>query len=615
MKKGIFIYELEQIDKLQTYWDGLSVDMRSSHVVVACGVDIELACAHNKIPYTSAKTLRRTPTMDRLVFTRTYVEQLFNDPKLEFFTYRSIPLKNLYTFVLQEYVVRLLYYIDIFSSAIEDGVCDQVLLFPSRKNILPTAGMLANFEASVALHAARLVVAQHNIALDIQEHMFTQEAASSLHTVIFNIQRKVFGLALGLLNAGVRMFVRRKKNRILGSDMWKNIAPLIDIMPDTELVLLDRSEALVIGWKAIVRNRMNFIHSAQFVSRSVRVMAQKRSQEYLEKWHTVQDEVLQGHTMLFLHYSLQAALAPVVEHLMAQGTLRAVQEIEGTYAMYAALDPHVVLLRAGVSAQTHFAVLGYVAQACGIPSLEVQHGLLYLGKGSFLTHRAAEYIAEYGPRARQELREIGYSDRQLFDVGSPRFDVYTTEPKMHRTHTKNKLAVLVIAPDVIPGSWTDSYDVEQFYECLAQAASSVPNISCMFKLRPDQGDYQLYVDIISRLFAQVPHTIVQDKQLVRAFAVSDVVVSYYSTILLEAMANGKPTVFASYAEAGALNMVQNSQELTALFAQYIQHPEEMSQAGSRAQTFMQEQYSFDGNASSKLAAIVQTLAASKSDVH
>jgi hypothetical protein len=260
----------------------------------------------------------------------------------------------------------------------------------------------------------------------------------------------------------------------------------------------------------------------------------------------------------------------------------------------------------------------------GIPSLEVQHGIIYLGPRSGTLQSAVEYMATYGPQTNEEFAQVGYTDETTFSVGSPRFDVY---PHMRERSAGPRPAdkpftIACVVPAILPQSWSDSYEVVEYLTDLAEAARQIPNVLVILKLRPDPDNEAFYRDAITKVFAGVPHRIAQYELLVDIFEEADVIVSIYSTTVLEGLISGRPTIYtgileqhralgetlASYNEAGALLMVNTREELTAGLVSLASDPPLREGLVRAADAFMAERYSFDGHASEKLADAIRTLA-------
>ena len=347
----------------------------------------------------------------------------------------------------------------------------------------------------------------------------------------------------------------------------------------------------------------------------------------LQKWESMKSE----HTMLqqamFRGYALKSILEEVIQEVYLSSE-KVVCGIEGTWAMMHALKPDIVVVRAGASAQTHFAVLCDVARLQGIPSLEIQHGILSFAPESETKNRAAEYIAGYGPLDSKLWKEHGYAPNSIpLDIGSPRFDAYIAkETKFEEDHTT--FNILYIAPRVaVDGlGLSDSYDVSEYIKNIASAVREIPNVHITVKLRSNWYE-SFYREILQRALKDISYTVAISESLVGLLPKADVVVSSYSTVLLEALLSERPVIldaslpiYASLAhfelqthqEAGALIVTETAEELTEALEELAHNSAKRSEISKRVGRFMKENYLFhDGKSSQRLAGAIRTLAKSK----
>ncbi|MGC9602327.1 MAG: hypothetical protein ABSE76_01110 [Minisyncoccia bacterium] len=615
MKTLVFLYEPEQVEHFLRLPRAAAGEERE---VVACELGVEFLLQEKSISFSSARTLRRTPVSERLTYGGALSRALLHDPQLSFFSYRGVALGTVFSTALQYYLATFLYSLDIVAGALDVSACDRTVMFTPTSE-LKAGGMLGAFSMRAYVDALQLACAQKNIECVIKDVSPKQNISA------FGIKRLLFGWGIGALNTLVSVTVPRKKIRILASENWKNIAPLMAKLPDSELALFDRTESLVVGLRGIWRNRTRFIHSDHFLSSKVRSIATEKSRECIATWNVLESTYQPLLGALFCGYKLEPLLQRVLLHLFGPGAEQAVCDIEGVYTLCAKLKPHVVIVRASASAQTHFAILCKVAKQLEIPSIEIQHGTLYFGSGSYSQNPAAEYIAEYGPLVHQDFKTIGYDDAHLFDVGSPRFDLYTAVKPPMRNAAAGRFSVVCIAPNITHGFVTDSYDVLDFFKGLACAVRDLPGIFLIIKLRADHPKEALTRAVIDKALSGVPYAISQYDSLANLFAESDAVVSCPSTALIEGMLAGKPTVYFSaglplydvYAatpennaaiRAGALIVAKTSEELVQVFSHLAKDKSAGERIASLEAAFIKQQYSFDGKSATRLAEAVRTLA-------
>lgn len=618
MKTAIFIYKTGQIAELPE----LLETIEGKYDVIACGADIEFLLEEKDIPYRSVRDARTVSAKDRSLISIDLVEALLQSDELSYFSHRNIHLGRLFFPAFFYYFFHFLYYLDIAISILEEPY-DRVMVHAGVGGEGPALGLLAKLGIQALPDALRLVCEKRDIKLQILAASTLQGGfLEQLEQWMFSVKRATFGLLMRVLNVGVRMFVGKKKIRILASENWKNIGPLIHELPECELVLLDRAESLKIGLRGIVRNRMQFVHSDVFLTRTMSRNAHEASVAFLQKWESIKSEHAVLQRAMFCGYALKPILEEVMQEICLSSE-KVMRTIEGTWAMMNVLKPDIVVVRASASQQAHFIVLCEVARLLGIPSLEIQHGMLSVAPESETKNHSAEYIAEYGPLDRKLWEDHRYAPRSTpLDIGSPRFDAYISEKNI-REKNPGVCEILHIAPQMSLFGYSDSYDVLEYFKNIASATRGMLNAHVTVKLRASHADEAYYHEALRRAFGDIPYTVAIFESLIDLFSAADVVVSSYSTVLLEALLSGKPVIFdaslpiyASVArfdlkphrDAGALVVVETGQELAVALAHLVKNPNERKELSVRAEKFMRENYLFrDGKSSERLAAAIRRL--------
>jgi hypothetical protein len=604
MKTAIFVFEAAQVALLPRLLEtaGQAVE------IIACGADIEFLLEEKKIPFRSARTMLTMHPYERLAHCNVLSQQIMETKAFAFFKHRDIDIAALFTPTLFYYLTYFLYYLDLIISTLETNEYYNAVLIPSQVTLLPAAGLLAEFNLTAFADALTLVCRRKHITLQKYK----------------NVKRKLFGLSLSLLNGYMRFFVPHKKIRLLGSEMWKNINTLMDELPDSELILIDRAEALKIGWRTIIKHRMQFVHADSFAPRSVRLMAHKKTLEFKATWQTEKQNHTKFLEYAFRNYSLTKIFDSAIERFLDDSE-RVIRDIDATFAMYKHLQPTVVMVRAGTSAHTHFPIMCEVARQLHIPSLEIQHGIFSIGRETETSNRAAEYIAEYGPHERELWQKHGYAKRSTFiDIGSPRFDPFISNDAMRKPLNDGNFKILNIAPPWYIGAFNDSWDILEYFRTTANAVRGIPNAKVTIKLRATNQGEVFYREAIKRAFGDVPYDIVLYESLVELFPKADIVVSCHSTALLEALLSHKPLIldaslpvytelarndFEAYRNAGAFEVAETQDELRLIVQKLASNESARTLLSNRAATFMHEKFLFeDGKSSKRLADFIQTLA-------
>ena len=586
--------------------------------IIALNADVEAALDHASLSYISAKTFRADDAAP-MVHGEGWVESLFHDPQWSFFSYREVSLSRLYFFPLQVYCSLLLYYADIVARVMEHYPdAHRYVVFSSEPP--PVRGG--------PIEALQVTLLADTVALLAQSHggevVFASPSAAPVasHQVSFALQRAFFSFVLSIYHACITAVRRPRRICILASDYWKNLAPYVDHLDDAEIILLDRMEGFHAGWRSLWTYRMRFMHIDSFTPRAsaARIDAGHRIQA---GWRDVQaGSGVPG--LLVRGVSLRPLVLRVLDHVVSHALSVVLPEIDAAYVMLARLRPDVVELRSTMSVQPHFVILAQVARALGIPSLEMQHGLEYYGPGSMDRRHSAEHMGVYGPLTERELRAAG-DTIATHVVGSPRFDVYATLPADARASAGAHTGVIVlcIAPPIAPGLATDTYDIETYFTAVAQAARAVPQVSVIIKLRPGRTRQTFYESVIARAFEGVPHRIAQLEPLAELYPRSDIVVSCYSTALLEALQCGKPLIylglsagyalmgrhhFTPYVERGAMALATTPSELAQALHSLATDASAREDMSTKAMAFLAQAYAFDGKASERAAALIVSLA-------
>lgn len=621
MKTALFVYEVPQTESIATFLETVDPDTID---VIACGADVEFALDAKQVRYVSARTFRPTATLNRLTTAKELGHNLLQSPSMAFFSYKDIHIGNLFKPAVQFYLGDFLYALDMVSSVLEQPY-EQVYVYTTTHREAPAGAVFGRFTPRIFPDAVALVCRQRGVAYtEVPTGVEGGGVREQFAVYVFMLKRALFGVAMHLLNLFVRLRVRRKKIRILASELWKNIEHLMPALSEGELLLLDRTESLSIGMSSILRNRMQFVHSLDFTTAVTHRMARREAARFKQEW----EQMSASYTILtqarFKEYDLSPVLSSVMNHVLHTSE-RAVKELEGTWNMLESLRPDVVLVRAGSSGQIHFAILCEVARKLHIPSLEIQHGIFSTFSGDFTSDPSSEYIAGYGPLVREELTKKQFAPRSTFlDIGSPHFDVYRDTQKIRRYKEDGHFHIAFVCPPFIPGGWNDSYDVVDYFETVAEATKHIPNVHVTVKLRANPLNESFFCSASERIFSEVPHTIETSKPLSEILPQSDAVISFHSTAFIEALLVEKPLIIAAtlslyialaeadlevYENEKTLIVARSSEELKQELSLLAENVSEYQTFSTREHDFMQKHYLLsDGKSSERLADAIRSLA-------
>lgn len=614
----LLVLEVRHVEEVVRFLRAHTSVAAQGYQIVALNADVEEALTDAGLAYVSARDFR-TDDAAPMMLGESWVESIFHDQKWNFFSYRSVSLARLYFFPLQAYCSLLLYYADIVSRVMAHFKdVSQYVVFSSEPTPV-RGGPVEALQVTLFADTVALLARQRGSEVIVAEAVAPVAAS---HRWSFVLRRTSFGVVLSAYNTLITVLRRPKRIRILASDYWKNLAPYVDHLDDAEIILLDRMEGFRAGLKNLWRYRMRFMHIDSFA------VGASTEREHVvasisQGWDSIQaTRSLPPCTLR--EVSLQQLILRALDHVVSHATSTVVPEIDAAYVMMQRLRPDIVELRSTMSVQPHFVILAQVARALGIPSLEMQHGLEYYGPGSMDRRHSAEHMGVYGPLTERELATAG-DGITTHVVGSPRFDVYATLPKDVRTHDTPHAGVVVlcIAPPVAPGLATDTYDIETYFAAVAKALEGLSRVSIIIKLRPGRTKQHLYESVIERVFRDVPHRIAQLEPLSQLYPEADLVVSCYSTSVLEALQCGTPLIylglsagyalmgkhhFMQYEHAGALAIATTGEELIQVLGSLVKDAAARERMSQAAVAFLDANYAFDGDASERAAALITTLA-------
>lgn len=608
------VYELAQVEELETLFHKRPEE-KSDSLVVALSLEIEDKLKERNIPFSSAGKYKNTP-IDLLEVEDTMMKSFFSDSIWKAFDYRGIALQATFKFMFHVYFQRVRYYADLLISVIEANPdTKKIVTFVPSEVISKTFGGLAYREINVVIDCLKVIANVRGVSIQVMPlSRITTSVRSNLAPLLFSFKRTLFGILLGIWNFLITIFRSSQSPRMIISDHWRNLGSSISLLKNCECIFLDRTEILQIGWRELFNYRMRFVHSKNFLSSEIRRRANMAAKDFGEKWNNVRNET----PIIFVRgqYNFNPLLLSAIDDIFGN-LANTLYEIEGTYALYSRLKPDIILLRASVSGQIHFSILPLVARKSGIPALELQHGLEYLGQGSWSREHSAEYIAVYGPLVKRELTSLGYQSGKIREIGSPRFDVHKVDEDLNGR--QKGFTVLCIAPDIRPFEIYDSYSAEDYFRSVARAAKSVKDIKVIIKLRAGPANENMLRAIISREFAGISHTIAQHESLSSLYPRVDAVISCFSTAILEALQYSLPVIipalnpvdaqvvnfhFSDYRNAGALFITLTQEELNKNISVLATQPEISRGMKNKIQTFLANNFLFDGNSSRRYTDLI-----------
>lgn len=621
MKTAIILYKIEQIALLDALVEQWNKDGEVPGIV-SLDAEIDYALEKRKILFVSGRMLQNRVAPDSYMKAGELARTMCESETLSFLQYRNIPLLRPLRLSLHQYLQTLLYYIEILTRFV-DNTKDirQIITLAPTTFVHSTSGALAEYEIFVVAEAVRQVAESRGIKFTIvQNTTVSSRVNNRFQKYSFVCKRELFGIALSLLNM-ILSLQSRHKIRILASDYWRNISPILKELPEAELILLDRSEALKAGFSNIWRHKIHFVHIDHFLSNSTRQKALLYAKDVLEKWQETQTYAWKKVDFIFFGVSLESLCKRIMMRIIERAVPRVVCSIEGAYAMYEQLLPDTILLRASVSGQIHFAILPLVARQMNITALEVQHGGDYFGPGSPTRDRSAYFFATYGPLVCEELRHLNYKEDRLLAVGSPRFDAYILDVQNVMVQKKHlDLTILTNTPSVNLGERFGTYSAEEYFKALGRAVSGIPGAHLNVASRSNSFRVGFMKEARVRGLQGVAYEYVGATPLPQLFKQTDIFICSHSTVVYEALLYRLPVIVASFApvekmmtdfhfsrfqDAGALLIAHTPEELNGMLKKLASDSDArrcMSIAGWK---FMKQNFSFDGKASKRIAKFIR----------
>ena len=619
-KNALFLTEPSHIERAEQFLEAHPELAAEGYLLVPIGIETEERLRQKGTPFVSGRGLRPR-TAEPLVLAEQWPARVLEDTQWSFFNYRGVSFARVYFFSLQTHLSAVLYYTTILSAACKAYPNLRQCVVFAQGGQAPVRGsnLLAQESAvfvSAACHAAR------ELGKEVTVVGAAQTAPPAARAVRFALQRGLFSLGLFLLHAAVALVRRPKGVRILAYDYWRNLSPLLFALPQAEVLMIERLEAFAAGLKNIFRFRMRFV---QLDSTAAASAACTQAQAlFARRWEKL-SESFDFSFATFNGISHAALLRDAFGVCVRNAIEHSLHDTDKAHALLQRTKPDIVLMRITTSSnQPRFPILAQAAKEQGIPAVEMQHGLDYNGDGTPSKFHNAEYLGLYGQLSIDELKAAGKDDYStLIAIGSPRFDAYAAVHVSGEKKRGDTISVVAIAPSPCLPILLDTYDVEDYFVAVGDAARAIGGMQVVVKLRPGAEGQEYYRPIIAKAFKDVPHEVVHDEPMPKLLQRADIAVSCYSTAALEVLLSGVPLInlalspaermmgeyhFAQYAAAGAMEITHTQESFEAVLSVLVADPHKRAEARSAAGAFLKKNFLFDGGASKRVATIIETLA-------
>ena len=545
MKKTLlFIYEPEQVDEVVAYTRAhpetkiIALDFWTERALQGKGIESE------------SITKYCPPWEDRrndLARAQTIAREWYRIPEMSFFEHAGIRLGQSVELVVDLYLEQVLFYLHIADRVLAAHPDTRQIIVPySHVNTGSTSGPLAAFSLRAAVDAISYIASSRSIAVEtsgmpprIPEHIPSSSRLRALFLKIYNVL--------------IRIFAPRRKLKILVSDFWWHVEPFIRMMPDAELVFVERSEILNIPRRALWSHRVRFENPSDHIDASILKIAKAASASFRAHWGAASATTtrLSGFSREGLDW--WPLVAPAFDYIVGMYAERIIADHEALGRIYEREKINRAIIRASVSGQHHFFLIGEIGRKRNVPVIELQHGIQTRDPNSVFARLECAYIAAYAESVRDVFtHEIGFAPERVRAIGSPRFDHYETTPLsgLERTTRLRSMGLDPHAPVVlfvVPGEATtvfppqvSSYESADIFHTLRSAREQVPDIQFIFKFRSRflQSSHRRY---LSELFPEGCF-LAEHEDLFSLVRLSDAVLVGHSTALYEAMIGGKPIV-------------------------------------------------------------------------
>jgi hypothetical protein len=231
-------------------------------------------------------------------------------------------------------------------------------------------------------------------------------------------------------------------------------------------------------------------------------------------------------------------------------------------------------------------------------------------------------MAVLSPAAKEWFIKDGFPPEHLFVIGQPRFDLIQKQPfdpKRLRAELgipeDKGIIVLATQPMVESYLWTEK-EREKFIEATASAMKNFTDKKLVIKLHPDES-----VDIYKQILGNIgdDKTIIcRDTNTYELLNACDLLITFYSTVALEAMLFKKPVITMNlfsktdifpFAQSGAALGVYREEELVPAIQKALYDTAAREELAKKSQKFTYAQvYKADGQSSKRGAELILRLA-------
>ncbi len=293
--------------------------------------------------------------------------------------------------------------------------------------------------------------------------------------------------------------------------------------------------------------------------------------------------------------------------------LDAARYVEAVRALLLAMRPSLLVVMNELRVLGRAAVL--TARVQRVPTLHVQHGIM----ADWLLWRKvhSDRIAVWGEENRRALIKAGVEPARIVVTGNPAFDHLARGVEMEAMErVRRSLQLDATRPLLLVTTQNDSFAASRRQiEAVVAAARQFPALQIVVKLHP-ADDFAPY-ERLQRELADIHLHLTQHTDLAALLALSDLLVTRFSTTALEAMLQGKPVIILNfsgqpdplpYVERGAALGVRHAGELPEAIRLLLEDEATRRRLREGMSRFVRDYaYRIDGRASERLLRLMERM--------
>lgn len=354
----------------------------------------------------------------------------------------------------------------------------------------------------------------------------------------------------------------------------------------------------------------------QYTDRSLERKVRREAKRVLTSWHRLQGKSTMRKSLIYEDILLFDFFKDTLSYTFKFSFDKLIRYIELTKRVIRRDNPDVIVV---MDERSPFgkAVVA-VCELGGVPSLVLQHGI-HDDQPEYGPTRATK-MSVYGDFTRNVLIKRGVNPERIVLTGAPQWDELVLEKGIAREEFCRQMGLdeskgLVLLATAIV------FDREMGRRVVAGVINAVkefPDLQLLIRAHPSSSEpVSLYKDIAEEMGAgnivvfKKPH----DYDSIRA---CDIFITRYSTVAIDAIIAGKPVITINlssepdrvpYAGSGAAIGVYRTEDIAPAIKDILTNPSVRQRLARGRKRFLSEHlYKTDGQASHRVAALIETMA-------